>query len=105
MTCELADLRALLERLRAMADDGLARCAALTSAPSEPTPIYMTIPEYADRRRVSESTIRRWIAHGLPHYRRGKVIRVRVAEADVWDDNTTVKRMAEIDAHARGNAR
>jgi hypothetical protein len=60
--------------------------------------IYMTVREYADHRRVSESTIRRWLQLGLPAKRAKRVLRIIVEAADSWDADTAIRRKAIIEA-------
>ena len=45
---------------------------------------YATIAVFAVHVAVSQSTVRRWIAQGLPVLRRGRVVRIVVSDAETW---------------------
>lgn len=47
-------------------------------------PTHMTRAEYARRSRVSEATVSRWKAEGMPVERVGTTYRVDRAKADAW---------------------
>lgn len=64
-----------------------------------PEPIYMTPKEYAERAGVHEVTVRRWLKAGLPCLRQGRVVRVRVEEADRWTAAGAAAKAAEDQAH------
>src|SRR6266851_2329789 len=38
---------------------------------------FLPVPEAAELLRVSETTVREWMANGLMHYKHGKVTRIR----------------------------
>ena len=61
-------------------------------------PSYLPVHEYAARRRVSASTVRRWILFGLPVARAGRTVRVRVIDADRWIDAGGADRAIEDQA-------
>jgi hypothetical protein len=65
----------------------------------EAAPVYMSIVEYAKHALVSEKTVRNWVKAGLPVRRRGRVIRVKVVEADNWNEDDATRRGAELAAH------
>jgi excisionase family DNA binding protein len=48
------------------------------------TPEYMNLDELSAYCAMSKMTLRRWIEHGMPHYRFGRSIRVRVSDFDAW---------------------
>ena len=77
------ELRVLLRR----ANELLAEIdLAAVSNPAPPV-LYMSIDEYAHRRGVSRETVKRWKTRGLPCHNLGRIVRVRVAEADQWLEN------------------
>ena len=62
--------------------------------------IHMSTAEYAKHARVSEKTVRKWVKAGLPVlHRQGRIIRVKVAEADAWDPEGSTRHSAQMDAH------
>lgn len=67
-----------------------------------PAPIYMSIEEYAAHASVSRQTVTRWLASGLPCVRRGRVVRIKVAEADAWTPADAIARSAARAAHGGG---
>ena len=80
--------------------------AALRAPPLPPpaphAPDFLTVAEFAERRSVSEKTVRRMIADGLPHERpRPRLIRIPVTKAEAWIAGQTAR--AEMDlAEKRG---
>jgi hypothetical protein len=82
-----ADVDALIEKVDADGDS------------AEPDPIMLTPEDYAARADVSVETVRRWLKAGIPHVRRGHVVRIKVAEADAWTPSDEVLRSARIAAH------
>ena len=70
----------------AMLRTALAVLESQSAPPAPPTLVYATIAEYADRRNVSTSTVRKWLRRGMPHARVERCIRIRVADADRWAD-------------------
>lgn len=79
----MSDLVSMCEQL-------LARVRELESSPPSKLE-FMPIAAYAEYRGVCPATVRKWIKLGLPHQRIGRVIRVRVAEADAWRYTPVVK--------------
>jgi excisionase family DNA binding protein len=69
---------ALRELAAALDEEG----AAATPAPG--TPEYMTPDEYAARVHVTPRTVRKLVEDGMPSARIGRVLRVKVREADAW---------------------
>lgn len=51
---------------------------------------YFTKQEYAEHMSVSERTVERWIERGLPHLRRGRVIRIPWDKAETWQKLNTI---------------
>lgn len=88
---ELTQIIAMASRLKELleADEGE------LAAPHD----YMSIYAYAKRAQVSDKTLRKWIKAGLPVRRRGKTIRVVVAEADEWTADAAALKSAEMTAH------
>ena len=82
------DLRALAEQMRDLAERVLRETAPERPAPAVDA-LYLSIAQYGERRAVSASTVKRWIARGMPVVRVHRLIRVRVADADRWVDGTT----------------
>lgn len=77
------------------------------AAPLPPAlPEYETVAEFAARLGVSEKTVRRMLASGLPHERpRPRLIRIPVSKANLWlaeqtaqNSVETARRRATIDA-------
>lgn len=94
----VAQYKAELIEIRNRADKLLERLAS-DEGKLDATPIYMSILEYAEHAQVSEKTIRSWLKKGLPHRRIRKIIRVKVAEADNWNEEDATRRSAEMSAH------
>lgn len=71
-------LRAKAKRLRARQD----------ATPGEVTlpagPLHLTRREYALRANVSEATVTRWLAEGLPSLPVGTTVRIEPVAADEW---------------------
>lgn len=67
---------------------------------SEPEPLYVSPGEYAKRANVSIKTVRKWLRDGMPCVRRGRVVRVKVAEADAWTPADTIAASAARAARA-----
>lgn len=91
-------MKARLVALRAEVD-GLISAIESTPDATDPDPIYLTPEEYSKRADVSVETVRRWLKAGLPHIRRGHVVRIKVAEADAWTPSDEVLRSARLAAH------
>lgn len=45
---------------------------------------YITLPELAIYVSVGRNTLKKWLKNGMPHYRVGRCIRVRVDEFNAW---------------------
>lgn len=45
------------------------------------------IEQLAELLQVSDSTLRRWLKEGLPHYRVGNVLRFDLAAVKEWMEN------------------
>lgn len=81
--------------------------AILRDAAPEPPPlesVHMTRAEYARRSRVSEATVSRWVAAGMPTMPVGTTYRIDPLLADEWRRTRTpkpttpaTKKSAEID--------
>jgi excisionase family DNA binding protein len=84
----------MIDELKALRED-----VVREQESAEPDPIYLTPDEYAQRSDVSVETVRRWLKAGLPHIRRGHVVRIKVAEADAWTPSDEVLRSARLAAH------
>jgi hypothetical protein len=91
------DLRALLVAARDGLDRALAELDAVGPAAAE-VATFMKLEDYAKRRNVGLSTVKRWRKLGLPVKAVGRVVRVVVASADKWDEHDAIRRMAERDA-------
>jgi excisionase family DNA binding protein len=99
-----ARIKQEIEELRVQVNtrlDALAKCIA-EEASDEPPPEMMTIAEYAEHASVSISTVRRWLDAGLPCKRRGRTVRIKVAEADAWSPEEHIKSSAKHAAHRGG---
>ncbi|MDX6480320.1 MAG: Helix-turn-helix domain [Gaiellaceae bacterium] len=94
----LAQYKAELREIRDKAGKLLDRLEA-DEGKLDATPIFMSISEYAKHAQVSEKTVSGWLKQGLPHRRIGKVVRVKVADADNWNVEDATRRSAEMDAH------
>lgn len=87
--------RELLARIEPIVDD-IARELSRRLVDDK---IFMTRTEYAKRREVGVKKISEWVRAGLPHRGSGKNLRIKVAEADAWDDGEATRRNAQLDAH------
>jgi hypothetical protein len=80
---KLEELRVLVRRAQEIVND--------LSEPESDRPnvevLFMDAAAFAARRSVSASTVKRWIRQGLPHARLGRIVRVKVADAERWLDN------------------
>ncbi len=102
---DVRSLRSLALQLQVVSCEILERVGepaqATSAAPAVP---YMTLAEYARARNVSLSTVKRWCRLGLPCARSGRVVRVRVEDADHWNDSgaadAAIHRLASIQAGA-----
>lgn len=90
--------KAALRRVVAEAEHAIKQLEAADAPPLAALPTFMRIEDYAAHREVSGRTIRRWIDLGLPVKRVGRTVRVVVRDADPWDEQSAVQRMAETDA-------
>lgn len=45
---------------------------------------YLSLPELAIYTSVARNTLKKWLKNGMPHYRVGRCIRVRVDEFNEW---------------------
>jgi len=96
---------ARLRRMREEIDEMIAEVdspapARAANAPPGPL-VWMTQEEYARHRRVGMTKLREYIRAGLPVHREGRVVRIKVAEADAWDPDNAAADQARVDA-ARG---
>lgn len=57
-----------------------------SESPKQPVPgsEYLTLNELAGRFGVSKTTLRRWITSGMPCYRIGRVVRVKLSNFEDW---------------------
>lgn len=62
----------------------LASAKTGTEGPGSTLPMYMSVAEYAQHRRLSKRSVETLIKRGLPLDGRGRLRRVPVAEADRW---------------------
>ena len=58
--------------------------ASAQPAPAPQEPKFMKVPEYAKARGFAQSSIRKWIALGMPAIKTGHGYRVKVQAADQW---------------------
>ena len=65
-----------------------------------PTPAYLKLPELAIYASASRSTLKKWLECGMPHYRIGRCIRVKLSEFDEWFEQYRVGAFAEKDLDA-----
>lgn len=49
-----------------------------------PTPAYLKLTDLAIYASASRSTLKKWLGCGMPHYRIGRCIRVKLSEFDEW---------------------
>ncbi|MEM2057166.1 MAG: helix-turn-helix domain-containing protein [Thermoproteota archaeon] len=59
--------------------------------------MYLSIKKLADYIGVHPNTLRRWIKMGMPHYRFGKRVLIKVSEFDEWMEKFRVKGSATKD--------
>jgi hypothetical protein len=78
--------------------DALSRAVAEETSDTPP-PLLMSVVEYASHASVSTTTVKRWLAAGLPCQRRGRVVRIRVADADAWTPGASIAASAKRAAH------
>ncbi len=45
-------------------------------------PDYLTIKQVCERLQVSRMTVHRWIKRGLPVYRQGRIVRIKVGDLE-----------------------
>ena len=45
---------------------------------------YLDLKDLADHASVGRNTLKKWLKNGMPHYRVGRCIRVRVDEFNEW---------------------
>jgi len=48
------------------------------------TPEYLSLPELAVYASVARNTLKKWLKNGMPYYRVGRCIRVKVSEFNHW---------------------
>jgi hypothetical protein len=77
------ELEAEASRLRALAKRARIFASASTPTAAE-APRHQTRAEYARRSRVSEATVSRWLAEGMPALPVGSTVRIDVEAADEW---------------------
>lgn len=97
-----AAVRTHLLTMRSEIDRALAELDAEPAA-NAPAPEFMKLQAYAVRRGVAYSTIKRWRKLGLPCRVKGRVVRVIVADADKWDEDSVPRNLAERDAAPRAS--
>lgn len=79
--------------------------AAVEQEPAAPK--YMKPDQFAAYKRVSRSTVYRWLKLGMPAQKLGpKLVRIKVENAEAWFDNggpkKAIKRSATISSRTRG---
>jgi excisionase family DNA binding protein len=47
-------------------------------------PEYLSLDELARYCSVSKKTLRKWLGHGMPHFKVGRLVRVNVSEFNAW---------------------
>lgn len=45
---------------------------------------HVTAADFAQRMKVSTETVRRWVQQGMPVIRVGRMMRIKLADADAW---------------------
>lgn len=86
VTEKIEELRVIARRVNTLVEELSA--AAENGTTSEPAAIYATMAEFARRRRVSVSTVKRWASLGMPIVRMDRVVRIPIAKAETWIANT-----------------
>ncbi len=91
-------------KIKAELDDIIARCEAVKAEVAQAeakTPArYMKQTEYAAYTGQSISTIRKWVAAGLPTVKRGGPPLIDVVKAETWEYTADhVERAADVAAH------
>ncbi len=72
--------RAALDLLLADEYEALDRAAEQQEAPT-----WVSVKEFCESHKISDTTVRRYITAGLPHKHLGdRVIRINVAGAEAW---------------------
>ncbi len=88
--------RVLREELRATID----ALRAGTNAKNE----FLSVKEAAELTRVSETTVREWMANGLRHYKQNRVVRLRRSELLAFLSMDSLQAQAEVDVEQRAVA-
>jgi excisionase family DNA binding protein len=66
---------------------------AIDPSPAPTVPEWLNVEQYAARIGASPRTVYKMIRDGLPHVRpRARLIRIKVADADRWIQETTRTR-------------
>jgi excisionase family DNA binding protein len=86
--------RVLLLQARALIDEALQTSGKERPQPSAPE--LLTLAEYAQHRRASISTVRKWVRMGLPHSRVGRLVRIDPALSDEWLERGTTRRVPQL---------
>lgn len=81
---DTGSIRAQLLAARAAVDAALATIGDAPTALPPTDPLYLDTDDFAARRSVSRSTVRRWIERGMPHRKVGRIVRVVVKDAEAW---------------------
>jgi len=63
----------------------------------EIVPQYLTLAELAIYASVSKNTMKKWLKSGLPYYRVGRSIRVKVDEFNEWMNHFRVCASKNLD--------
>jgi excisionase family DNA binding protein len=84
----------LLLQARALIDEALQTSGKERAQPTVPE--LLTLAEYAQHRRASISTVRKWVRMGLPHSRIGRLVRIDPAQADEWLERGTIHRVPKL---------
>jgi excisionase family DNA binding protein len=50
----------------------------------DPSPEYLDLKQLSVYASVARNTLKKWLKSGMPHYRVGRCIRVRVDEFNDW---------------------
>lgn len=92
------------QQIEALRSELTSKLDALSKAVAEetsdtPPPVLLGITDYAKHAAVSKTTVKRWLAAGLPCQRRGRAIRIRVVEADAWSPEGAIAASAQRAAH------
>jgi len=62
------------------------------------SPEYLDLNQLAAYASVARNTLKKWLKSGMPHYRVGRCIRVRVDEFNEWMNRFRVGTSKDLDA-------